>query len=73
MLSKNDVKLNSKDRKTKLIRRVTTYILKVVESYSDTLPAIPSENQVLRFGKFLIVLLKIAGQIISTTVKFIKF
>ena len=44
LLSKNDVKLDSKDRKTKMIRKVTTYILKVAESFSDTLPAIPSEN-----------------------------
>jgi hypothetical protein len=44
LLSKSDVKLDKKDRTTKLIRRVITYLLKVCENFSDTLPAIPSEK-----------------------------
>ena len=44
LLSKRDLKLDKKDKQTKLIRFVTTYILKIAESFSDTLPAIPSEN-----------------------------
>ena len=37
LLSKSDIKLDKKDRSTKLIRRVITYILKVCENFSDTL------------------------------------
>jgi hypothetical protein len=44
LLTKKDLKLDKKSRQTKLIRRATTYILKVVDSFSDCLPAVPSEN-----------------------------
>jgi len=44
LLSKQDIKLDKKSRQTRLIRRATTYILKVITSNSDTLPAIPSEK-----------------------------
>ncbi len=44
LLSKKDIKLDKKDRQTRLIRRATTYILKVAAKNSDALPAIPSEK-----------------------------
>ena len=44
LLSKQDLKLDNKSRNTKLMRKATTYILAVIKSNSDTLPAVPSEN-----------------------------
>ena len=42
LLSKQDLKLDKKSRQTRLLRRATTYIMKVIQSYSDTLPSVSS-------------------------------